>query len=356
MNYDLSKCGNISVYLGGNCNFDCDYCDRGPIKEAVGYTQMTPHDVPSIMRFLKDVASEDGKLPVDMISFFGGEPFVFIKVMDKIIEESLELWPDMKFLIQTNGSNIIIHEDFIKRYGKSLHVSISYDFNYQGVNRTVFDIDRTLEILKENGCWTQMQYVMPVMRPDCFSVDNLATIVKMFGKYKINRLSLIALRHLRGPGRFKTFIDDVPLEYVMQKYVQWVQLLHVYGINAVVDGMIHDIEKSYFDNHKQLIMAPDGYLYPEYDFVEYKIHGARIGEWKNQTLIERKKDDSHLMHDRCHDCPARNKCGIKYLYKMWADAPDENCLKASQVYEFIIRHNLALKKVGNIANVIGIEK
>ena len=88
--YDLTKCGDISIYLGGNCNFDCDYCDRGPIKEAAGYTQMTPKDVPAIMRFLQDV-SNDGKFPVDMLSFFGGEPFVFIKVMDRVIAESLEL-------------------------------------------------------------------------------------------------------------------------------------------------------------------------------------------------------------------------------------------------------------------------
>lgn len=352
---NLTKCRNISIYLGGNCNFDCRYCDREMIKQHVGYSVMSVDDVPNIVRFIKDVTANSSD-PLYMMSFFGGEPFVFVKVMDEVIRQLTEAgWGDLRFLIQTNGSLIMKNQDFINRWGKRLHISISYDFGFQEVHRTTYDIDETLAFLKGRVNHVQMQYVVPVNRKDCFTVDKLAAVVRLYEKYQMDRLSLIPLRHLRGPGRFTTFIDEVPLEDVFRKMTQFVQLLHIYNIHVVVDGMVNAIEKSYFDEHKQLVIAPDGRLYPEFDFVEYKVVDAAIGEWRDRTVVEPVKDDSHLIHERCQTCPARNKCGIKYLYKLWADQPDANCLKASQMYEFIIRHVFKLHEVGNITPLIGIK-
>lgn len=354
-NLNLTKCRNISVYLGGNCNFACHYCDREMIKEHVGYSAMKVEDVPNIVRFIKDV-TQDTDHPLYMVSFFGGEPFVFVKVMDAVITQLTAAgYENLKFLVQTNGSLIMKNQDFITKWNKRLHISISYDFAFQETNRSAYDIEETLAFLKKHVNHVQMQYVVPVNRPDCFTVDKLAAVVRLYEKYQMDRLSLIPLRHLRGPGRFKTFIDEVPLEHVFQKMIQFVQLLHVYNINVVVDGMVHGIEKSYFNDHKQLVIAPDGRLYPEFDFVEYKVVDAAIGEWRDRTLVEPVKDDSNIIHERCHSCEQRNKCGIKYLYKMWADKPDDNCLKASKMYEFIIRHVFKLKEVGNIVNVVGIK-
>jgi radical SAM protein with 4Fe4S-binding SPASM domain len=352
---NLSKCRNISVYLGGNCNFACQYCDRAKIKEAVGYSQMAPTEAPAIARFVRDVLGNehDGEL---MMSFFGGEPFVFVKTMDEVIRLVLQEYPKMRFLVQTNGELILKNKDFIERWNKHLHISISYDFAFQGLNRTEYDIDSTLAFIKPLVNHVQLQYVMPVNRPDCFTVDKLAAVVRIFERYQPNRLSLIPLRHLRGPDRFKTFIDDVPLQDVFVKMLQWIQLLHLYRVPTLIDGMISGIEKSYFADHKQLVIAPDGYLYPEFDFVEYKVEGARIGEWRDRTVVERVKDDSHLIHTRCQTCEARNKCGIKYLYKMWANKPDEHCLDASKMYELLIRHNFALMRAPNLLELVGIQQ
>jgi len=353
---NLTKCRNISVYLGGNCNFNCTYCDRDMIKDAVGYSAMSMKDVPRIIEFIKEVAHDDPDYPMYMISFFGGEPFVFVKVMDAIIKGVVDAgFDETKFLIQSNGSLILEHKEFIERWNKKLHISISYDFAYQEMHRTTYDIDATLSFLKGTVNHVQMQSVVPVNKPDCFTVDKLQSIVQLYEKYQMDRLSLIPLRHLRGPGRFKTFISEVPLEHVFQKMLQFVQILHLYKINVVVDGMINHIEKSYFDEHKQIVIAPDGHLYPEFDFVEYKVEGARIGEWRDDIWVNTSTDDHHLSHTRCHTCPAYGKCGIKYLYKMWADKPEAECYKASQFYEMIIRHLFALKDAGELFKVIGIK-
>lgn len=358
--HKLGHCRNVSVYLGGNCNFDCRYCDRGPIKDSVGYSAMRKEHVPAIVRFLEDVSEDmpDGRkfLPLDIISFFGGEPFVFIIVMDEVIRQVSEKWPEMKFFIQTNGSLILKHEEFIRRWGDKLRISISHDFSFQGLNRTVYDIDATLELLRDAKVdFIQMQHVLPVNRPDAFSIDHFSSIVKVFARHKVDRLSLIPLRHLRGHGRFTTFVKDVPLDVLFKKLLQMVQLLWVQGVNVVVDGMESGIEKSYFDDHKQLVLGPDGYLYPEFDFVEYKVEGARVGEWLNATVLNRSTSDDHLIWDTCKACPARHQCGIKYLYRMFSDeAPDGFCAKVNQMYMMIIRHNLKLKSAPNLFDLVGV--
>lgn len=353
----LNNCNNVSVYLGGNCNFDCGYCDRSYIKNSVGYQRMTLEDVPRIMDFFRSLVV-DGKFPTEVISFFGGEPFVFVSVMDKIIESCLaEGWTDVKFFVQTNGSLILKNSDFIRKYNKRLRISISYDFSFQAENRTVFDIESTLSLLNEAGVdFVQMQHVLPVNRRDAFSVDHLASIVKLFGRFRINRLSLIPLRHLRGHGRFRTFVKDVPLPLIFQKLTQYLQLLWVYGIPTVVDGMEHSIQKGYFNNHKQLVLAPDGFLYPEYDFIEYKVEAARIGEWREQIRLNRKTTDDHLTHERCHTCPARGECGIKYLYKIFDHAPDDICLDVNRTYMLINRHNLKLTRTPKLIDLVGIQQ
>jgi radical SAM protein with 4Fe4S-binding SPASM domain len=146
----------------------------------------------------------------------------------------------------------------------------------------------------------------------------------------------------------------VPINELFKKLLQFVQILHLYNINVVVDGMVNSIEKSYFNDHKQIVLAPDGHLYPEFDFVEYKVTDARIGEWRDRIAVNPITSDNHLTHTRCHECPAKEKCGIKFLYKMWAEKPDEDCLQVSRMYEFIIRHLFKLKET-NITEVIGIK-
>ena len=355
---DLTNCRNISIYLGGACNFACQYCDREEIKSSVGYSVMRPNQVPDILRFFDEISKTDTgrSLPVDVISFFGGEPFVHIAVMEEIINQVSSMFPGMKFFIQTNGSLIMKNQDFITRHAGNLRISISHDMSFQSINRTVYDLGEVLDFLRDVGVdMIQIQHVLPVNRQDAFSIDHYASIVKTFSQHRVDRLSLIPLRHIRGFGRFRTLVNDVPPAEVFQKLIQLVQMLYVQGIPTVVDGMEEKIEKSYFNAHKQLVLSPDGYLYPEFDFIEYKVEGARIGQWQGNITLNRSTSDDHLIWEKCHTCPARNQCGIKYLYGIFGQEPDNTCLAINGMYMAVIRHNLALRQAGNLLNVVGMK-
>src|ERR1700675_4424111 len=132
INPKLPGCEDISIYMGNACNFNCSYCDRDFIKNDIGSQQMEDEDIPQIIQFLKTM-STDGKFPVPMLSFHGGEPFVFIKHIDKILDAVEIEFPgaDFPIFIQTNGSRIVNNEWFLEKWNSRLHISISYDFIYQ---------------------------------------------------------------------------------------------------------------------------------------------------------------------------------------------------------------------------------
>ena len=73
--YEITNnCKDISVYLGNKCNFDCHYCDRVYIESVVGGQTWSDEDTEELIEYLSTINDEDV-----VISFHGGEPFVFIK-------------------------------------------------------------------------------------------------------------------------------------------------------------------------------------------------------------------------------------------------------------------------------------
>ena len=244
MNQLLKGCEDISIYLGNTCNFECSYCDRDYIKNTIGGQKMT--DVDEIMSFLKRVTSEDTELK--MISFHGGEPFVYVKVMDEIMDRIVDELPDdYKFFIQTNGSLIAKHEEFIKKWNDSLIISISYDFKYQDVNRTDFDIIEATSILNDNNvAHIQYQYVMPINEPDVFSFSSMENIVEVCRRTNVPHVNLIPLRHIRGKDKFKVIVDEINLPQFFGSFLNFIQMLYIQQINVVIDGHSDNIDKDYF--------------------------------------------------------------------------------------------------------------
>lgn len=353
---DLTGCHDISIYLGTVCNFDCVYCDRGYIKK-IGDQRMYDEDVFHLKRFFEELKREgNDSFPSDLLSFHGGEPFVYVKLMDRIIEEISKVYPDFIVFIQTNGSLILKNEDFVEKWKDRLFISISYDFIYQDINRTKIDIEQTLKFLNNKGVRTQMQFVMPVDDPRVFSLNMVQSITKLWTKYRFSQLNLIPMRHYRGGDKFKVIIDGVDISQFFDAFIKFIQILYVIGINVVVDGQASGVDKHYFENHKQLVLSPDGYIYPEYDFLEYRMEDARIGQWKEQININRVSsfDENNLL-DICKQCPTVGTCGLKYWYKEFEQTPRGNCKLFYNAVLLAILHSQRLKEKKNLMQWIGIQ-
>jgi uncharacterized protein len=91
---------HIKIQLGLKCNYDCSYCNQ----------RSQPHDgegnIKQVERFLTklptwlDIADGDGVT----IEFWGGEPFVYWKILKPLAEGVRSIYPKASFNIITNGS------------------------------------------------------------------------------------------------------------------------------------------------------------------------------------------------------------------------------------------------------------
>ncbi len=348
----LEGCQDISIYLGDICNFNCTYCDRDYIKDTIGGQKMTSDDIKYIVDFM--VTLSDDEMPVDMISFHGGEPYVYIKLMDEILDAIVkEFDDDFMIFIQTNGSLILGNEWFLDKWKDQLMISISYDFLYQDINRTLFDIHGTIEALSERDIAVQLQYVMPINDSKVFNLKAVKSITNICYGHNDVSVNLIPLRHIRGKDKFRVILDDIDVKQTIAAFIQFIQILYVMKVNVTVDGHGDDIDKHYFDNHKQIILSPDGYIYPEYDFLEYKMEETRIGNWK-RIEIERQRDEDHLLLDGCKTCPLRDVCGLKYLYKAFDKEPEGSCVDFYTHLQVAIQHAQKIKRQPSLLHWIGL--
>lgn len=349
---------DISIYMGGTCNFNCDYCDRAYIKKQG--IQKFDYNLKS-QAFLLDLllSFEHHNLELPIVSFHGGETLLFIETIYAIAEsiQNSALRNKVTLYVQTNGSLILKNSEFFEKYKNVLYVSISFDFVFQKENRTEYDIEPVLAFLDQLGINKQIQFVIPTNHKNPFSPELIYSILHLYSKFKIQSLNLILLRHIREASTFRTIIADesVDLQKVFSKFIQFFQILHVSGINLAIDGHTLEVEKNYYENHKQIVLGPDGLIYPEYQFIEYKSPKFNIGSWESMNL-KRKSNVDSLLRTECVSCGQKDLCGLKFYYAMF-DMDPANSVKCKSFYGFIdlsVRHLAKLKKQKNLLAAIGI--
>ena len=300
---------DLVIYPGTQCNFNCTYCDRDYIKEVHGYQKLTTEDLHDIFNLIESLDYD-----FKMLSFHGGEPFVFTKLIDKIITWTEENKPFKHYYFQTNGSLILNNKEFITKWKDKIIISISYDFNKQEDNRTGFDMEESLEFLKSIGVPAKLQSVVP-MDGSFFDSDTIHKILRWKERNLVYRLGFVPLKYIRSVEEYKILLDDMSEEYITAfffKFIRFLQTLVLYNIEFHLDGVDDFTEDSFKDysDPVELIVSPDGYMYSEFDFLDYRQEHLRFGKWRDGVEIY--KDVPFKMMDECKECTAKNICGLKY--------------------------------------------
>lgn len=344
----------IVIYLGNQCNFDCTYCDRSYIADLGGQNMGSSH-VDKLQRFFEWVDSQDNS--VKYVTFHGGEPMLFMKRINEIMEWLAPMARRNNWLISftTNGSLVVENEAFFEKYQGILAATISYDFMFQKENREEFDVEAMANVLNKYCNRWQWQWVLPIDHPKSFSFENIANVVSTCYKTGCTTLNIIPLRHLRGKDKFTVFIDDVNLKQFMEAFFEFLQVLYVKRIDTYIDGNYKFVDKAYFADHSKLILGPDGFIYPEFEWLEYKITDARTGQWDSDapTIWKDIGDDDKIL-ESCYTCSSRPSCGLKYLYKMFDEQPKGNCKYFYQIMNIAIMHIDRLKEKRNLVEWVGI--
>lgn len=350
---DFKGVGVITVYMGDTCNFNCVYCDRDYIKHDIGSQNLRAIDNEDLVSFIS-TASKVAK-DLKAISFHGGEPFLYVKRMDQLLELIQPLFPnDMLFFITTNGSKIAENEWFFEKWGKQIRVTLSYDFKYQEVNREAIDVAKVAEIVQKYNAGMLFQFVIPPTR-EAFDENTIASVISTMKLARCDTLNLIPLRHYRGKSKFKVLIDDVDLKWFSVDLMRFVQTMYVQGINVNIDGNYEKIDKNYLNNHGKLILSPDGYIYPEFDYLEYKREEFRVGQWRYGQKLYRTGDETPFILDKCKTCDIKAACGLKYLYKLFDEQPQGNCVQFYKTINLMVNHLGKLKQHPTLMHSIGIK-
>ena len=348
---DFKGVGVVTIYMGDTCNFNCVYCDRDYIKHDIGSQNLRSTDTKDLISFMKIVSEKATDLV--NISFHGGEPFLYIKRIDRILEQIAPLFPDdMLYFITTNGSKVHENEWFFEKWGKQLRLTFSYDFIYQQENREAVDVEAVAEMVQKHNAGMLFQFVIPPTR-EAFNEWSIAEVISTMKKAHCNTLNLIPLRHHRGKQKFKVLIDDVDLKWFAVDLMRFIQTLYIQGININIDGNYEKIDKNYLENHGKLILSPDGYIYPEFDYLEYKREEYRVGQWKKFAMLQRVGDENPLLLQQCRTCEMKSACGLKYLYAMFDETPKGKCIEFYRIINLMVKHLHKLKKQTSLMHWIG---
>lgn len=300
-----------------------------------------------VVEFVK-TAIENGN-EIKAISFHGGEPLIYIKRIDEYMERLKPILGNIEVYITTNGSLITDNEWFFEKWNH-IHITLSYDFNYQEINRAPIDLKSISEVLYRNNCYLMFQFVIP---PDGFHEDTLAEVLRSCKLANCNTLNLIPLRHHRGKQKFKVLIDEIDMKWYSINLMRFVHSLYVNGINLNIDGNYDKIDKQYLNNHGKLIISPDGYLYPEFDYLEYKRKEFRVGKWRNGIVLDRVKSEEDYISSQCSKCTLRDACGLKYLYHMFDEKPKGTCVDFYKTIDLMVKHLHELKKKPTLLHWVG---
>lgn len=108
----------LKVQLGLTCNFSCEYCSQRFVPHAEETSN--PHYAE---KFLTNLDSWLKSVP-QRIEIWGGEPFVYWKVMKPLVEGLREKFPNAQFIVISNGSLFTPEiNDWIEKMDFSVAVS-----------------------------------------------------------------------------------------------------------------------------------------------------------------------------------------------------------------------------------------
>jgi organic radical activating enzyme len=211
INPRLDKVEILTIYLGNKCNFDCNYCDRGYIK-SIG-NQATSRGVADEMyEFFEWMAGQHNH--VQYVSLHGGEPLLFARRIDQIMEWLAPMAEEAgwKIGITTNGSLVKKHEWLFEKWSGHIRATVSYDFMFQEENRDYLDVNEMADVLNKHSPEWKWQTVIPISDPRCFSFEAIKNIVNTCYSTGCRTINVIPLRHHRGKDKFDVLIDNIDLE------------------------------------------------------------------------------------------------------------------------------------------------
>ena len=298
----------LEVFLGYNCNLNCTYCyqreDKANYKGCVASTR----HVPEFIEMLK--ASGIDLYGVHKVIFFGGEPLVFLKVIQDLAPRLKSLMPNARFAITSNGT--LLREsttDWLKAMG--FNVSVSCDGSEDGRGVNVLEL-KTKELLYAKQALGDSFWIQPTASA---GNEDYELIVNRIRKVLGDDVNIGVLGPTRCFRSDSNNVDSCLLDH--EKYTE--SMYHVLTGDKPTSAKYRVIRVVNIIKSRQQPQVRAGYCYAakgrgittDLEGNLYKCHAkadAPIGhllDWKNQDLTA---FTSPLKRKVCLKCPFVGIC------------------------------------------------
>lgn len=181
----------LRIQVGLNCNFGCKYCNQrhgAEIEKAAQKHEIKLPDEIRIKNFIQML--KDKEIKTDKIALWGGEPFVYWKLLQKLVPALRTIYPDAVIAMISNGSLIDEEKvDFCLKHKIALTVShdaqaftvYRNDKNPLDNPKIIKALNRYMDAVKDmDKMWFGINVVVVPENCDILKIDNYFT--EKFGR------------------------------------------------------------------------------------------------------------------------------------------------------------------------------
>lgn len=185
----------LKIQMGLNCNYSCAYCSQAA---HLNHGEAVITNVDDAKDFLSKLDTWL-KQPPMRIEFWGGEPFVYWKAMQVLVEGFRAKFPSVEFSIVTNGS-LLDDDKYNWIVENDMAVALSHDGPGQHVRGPdPLDDPKMLEVWKRfvdtRGADGKFSFNTVLTAKNCDSHIIRAWFVERFGEHVVTNYEGVAMVH-----------------------------------------------------------------------------------------------------------------------------------------------------------------
>lgn len=303
---DKSTITHLSIELGFNCNFHCQYCKQSEYKSIVFSSS------PKLVDQFFEKLNKANFSNIRTVRFWGGEPLVYWKTLLVLVPKIKQLYPNASLGLITNGALLTKQKfDFLIKY--NIITSISFDhikdnqYNILNNNQIIQAIQHGLDNKCQISFWN-------VPTNENFDFEQTSKYLKS----KIQRSNLV-INYLPLKGYSGTDLYSSVANKVLEK--QYFDILsnnfsNNIGHYTIVEDCNRFIKKlltkdSIDRSHGRCAYVAEGILIGlNGDVYNCNMRPSKVGIIEDLSSIQRNKNMySYNDYQQCVSCPFVQFCG-----------------------------------------------
>lgn len=299
---------SVKIHVSNCCNLSCKYCYANQGNYGVQNDIMSIETADMVIQFIRKMKEDNNK--VDMVTFFGGEPFLAPDIIERICEKLEDIIHN--FQIQTNGT--LINDRIIaiiKRFHIHITVSIDGPKELHDYNRIssgdigTFDIvERNIDILKRAGI-NIVGIQATLTKEFCYRYSKTDIADFLFKKYKVPFIKVEYNKNDNIKDTYEREVEDYFERLIKGEYILDCET------NRFMKRMLSKSYVDYFcEAGRGLIsISSKGKIFPCQIFLNKEEYGlGDVQKYEKNMFGKEGKIAKKSQFEKCNNCIVKYYC------------------------------------------------